>query len=114
MSDDRAAMLAMATLAALIVTLFMLAIPRKAHGGEQQLCQLEPQALGEWHYRTKVGGRPEKCFYEGPRMKPRSELYWAETPAIPGHTPAMKISPSIRPPWAEEGRFKGEGWDHKE
>ena len=65
----------------------------------KQLCQLEPRADSGWHYRTKVNGRPEKCWYEGERMKPRNELYWAETPAIP----QMLI---VSPPEAEPGEFE--------
>jgi hypothetical protein len=69
-----------------------------ADAGERQLCQLEPKDAS-WHFRTKIPPIDAKCWYDGPRMKPRSELYWAEAPA-----------------WNLDGRFKGapEGWDHKE
>jgi hypothetical protein len=63
-----------------IIALFG-AITTEARGAE--LCFLAPQGIGEWHYRTKIGGRPERCWYIGERMKPRSELYWAEIPKIP-------------------------------
>jgi hypothetical protein len=71
--------------------------------GELMVCQLESHP--GWHYRTKVGNRPEQCWYDGPRMKPRKELYWAETPDIP---PMLEIKEPMRFPWELEGRFKGE------
>jgi hypothetical protein len=59
-----------------------------AYAGEKALCNLQPisNAAG-WHYRTKVGGRDARCYYIGERMKPRSELFWAELPAIPPADP---------------------------
>lgn len=75
----------------------------RTHGGERMICQLEPQN-DNWHYRTKVGGRAEKCWYEGQRMKPRNELYWAEAPEVA----PMEVD---RPPWARGAK---PGWDHKE
>ena len=38
-------------------------------------CSLEPLGA-DWSYRTKVEGRSERCWYHGPKMKPRSELRW--------------------------------------
>ena len=76
------------------------ALIKYAHGGDKQLCQMEPLGpLSGWHYRTKVNGKAWKCWYEGPRMKPRSELYWAEAP----------VAPSIieHVPWQLEPRFQG-------
>ena len=65
----------------------------------------------DWHYRTKVPGyagdvHDDKCWYDGPRMKPREELYW----------PAPDVVPMVvdRLPWEMENRWQGSGWDHKE
>jgi len=86
------------------VIVLSLALVQHARGGEQQLCQLEPRDPS-WSYRTKVGGRSDKCWYEGRRMKPRRELYWAETPAI---------APE-QGPWEMEYRWSDpNGWSHKE
>src|SRR5262245_23151759 len=101
--NDQQTGLAVATLIAIVVTLMILAVP-KAHGGEKMLCNLAPQGVGEWHYRTKIGGRREQCWYIGERMKPRSELYWAEAPAI---TP-MTIMFEEKKPSEFELRWKGE------
>lgn len=84
----------------------------RAHGGERMICQLGSKGDG-WHYRTRVGGRVERCWYLGARMKPRSELYWAEVPAV---------APGDEPAWHLIERWKGEyqkggaapGWQHKE
>jgi hypothetical protein len=108
MVDQRAAI---ATLLVMLMMLLILAVPRQARGGERVAC--EPQSLRgdgkEWHYRTKVGGRREQCWYIGRPMKPRSELYWEEQP---------QPSPSVTTPLPGEFemRFRGhpEGWDHKE
>jgi hypothetical protein len=78
------------------------AAPPSLARSEQQICQLEPQSLGDWHYRTKVGGRSERCYYVGPRMKPRKELYWAEAPTIP---PMSIMEPKPEPEL--ELRWKG-------
>jgi hypothetical protein len=61
--------------------------------GEKQLCNLKPLSAEGWHYRTKINGRPQRCWYVGDRMKPRSELYWAEAPKIP-------------PPMSQTGEFE--------
>jgi hypothetical protein len=72
--------------------------------GDLMLCQLEPQGLGEWHYRTQVGPRQEKCWYMGPRMKSRNELYWAESPDIP---PMIIMTPPESEPGEFDLRWKG-------
>jgi len=72
-------------LAMVIALVFLLSIG-SAFAGEKQLCQLAPGEIGEWHFRTRIPGPHSmhtKCFYQGERMKPRDELYWAEAPAIP-------------------------------
>ena len=72
---------------------------------EKMLCHMEPGGA-DWHYRTKIPPAMEtKCWYDGPRMKPRSELYWAETPRVP---PLMEIQQPMRVPWEQDERFKGE------
>jgi hypothetical protein len=80
-----------------------------AHGGERMICHLEP--MGEsWHYRTKIAPQSDvRCWYDGPRMKPRSELYWAEAPTIPSMT-IMTPEPEFILRW----RGHPQGWDHKE
>jgi hypothetical protein len=64
-----------------------------AYADERQLCNLEPMSAEGWHYRTKIDGRLERCWYVGERMKPRRELYWAEAPKIP-------------PPMSQSGEFE--------
>jgi len=80
-----------------------------ARGSEQQLCHLEPMASDGWHYRTKIDGRAERCWYQGERMKPRRELYWAETPSMP---PMTITAPE--PEFILRWRGHPAGWDHKE
>src|SRR5262245_6271832 len=116
MDQDRWASIAVATIIAVIVTLAILAVPKRALGGEKMMCSLEPQSRGEWHYRTKIPPlQEERCYYLGPRMKPRSELYWGEAPAI---APASVMAPEPEPPrWEQEHRFHpgaSPGWNHKE
>jgi len=96
--------LTVAALIAAVLTIFLIALPKRAVGGEPQLCHLEPVDTG-WHYRTKIKPKPEaKCWYEGERMKPRKELYWAEAPVI---APPMEIpSVNIMAPEPEEGEFE--------
>ncbi len=97
-------------LAAIVVSLFGLYV-RNAHGGELMICHLQPNDAGGWHYRTKVGGRRDQCWYQGPDMKPRRELYWAEAPAVPPLIPPIDIM-EPEPPASETNefdlRFKGE------
>jgi len=58
------------------------------------LCQPEPGVGNDWHYRTKIAPLPAaRCYYQGERMKPRRELYWAEAPKLP-------------PPEPEPGEFE--------
>lgn len=38
-------------------------------------CSVEPLDR-DWSYRTMVEGRPDKCWYQGERMRPRERLYW--------------------------------------
>jgi hypothetical protein len=66
------------TLWCIAFTIFMLA---NCLAGELVICNVEPRDPTGWHYRTMVGGLERRCWYQGERMKPRSELYWAETPA---------------------------------
>jgi hypothetical protein len=108
MVDQRAAI---AILLVMVMTLLILAVPRQARGGERVACEPQPvRGDGkEWHYRTKVGGRPEQCWYIGRPMKPRSELYWEEQ--------QKSLPPVVTPlPGEFEMRSRGrpEGWDHKE
>jgi len=75
-------------------------IVRYARGGDKQLCHLEPGLTDGWHYRTKIPPLlDQRCYYQGTRMKPRSELYWAGAPTIP---PPMSVEGEF------ELRFKGE------
>jgi hypothetical protein len=85
---------------ALVIALLFALVITKARGGEQQMCQLERGVGGGWHFRTKVGPHAGRCWYLGERMKPRSELYWAEVPARPtvNHLP-----------WTLELRYRGGG-----
>ena len=82
--DDRMSLLVVtgALIAASVLSVCAM-LTRPARGGEMMLCSIEPNDSGGWHYRTKVGGIPQICWYQGPSMKPRKELYWAEVPAVP-------------------------------
>ncbi len=107
--SELALFVAVCLLAATCILLFALTV-RNALGGELMRCHLEPNDAGGWHYRTKIGGRPEQCWYQGRDMKPRRELYWAETPAVPTIPPIDIMEPE--PPASETNefdlRFKGE------
>ena len=92
---------------ALLVCLFMLLLD-VAGAGEKQLCQLEPGANGEWHYRTKVDGKAWRCYYQGARMKPRDELYWAEAPKAPSMIETDDKPETMRAPWELEQRWRGD------
>jgi len=97
------ALMIVAVISALIVFL------AAARGGEQMICHLQPMDSG-WHYRTRIPPRPEiRCWYRGERMKPRRELYWAETPAIP---PMTITAP--QPAFILRWRGHPAGWDHNE
>ena len=89
----------------LTVVFLVIALIQNAHGKDKQLCHMEPGVpISEWHYRTKIDGKSWKCWYEGPRMKPRSELYWAEVPTVP-----KLIEPNAieNLPWQLEPRWQG-------
>lgn len=102
---------ALVSIALLLAIAFVTSVimTRTARGGEKMICHLEPVDSDGWHYRTKVGGRSEQCWYMGERMKPRKELYWAETPTVPPEIPPMTI---IAP--EPEFIWHPQGWDHKE
>jgi len=105
MTREQTALVATALILSVVFASF--AIVRYAHGGEKQLCHLEP-SNPSWSYRTKVDGRSDKCWYEGAKMKPRRELYWAESPGV------APIDDSV---WQLHDRWRGStggGWDHKE
>jgi hypothetical protein len=76
-----------------LAALMLMAVITASIAGERTLCHLEPLSAEGWHYRTKIDGRPERCWYVGERMKPRRELYWAEAPKIP-------------PPMSQSGEFE--------
>lgn len=62
-------------------------------GGELMACSAEPSGQ-DWHYRTKVPGyvgdvRGDRCWYDGPVMKPREELYWPEQAPPPPMVPII-------------------------
>ena len=61
-----------------LAVLLSLMLISQAFGGERVRCEVQPVRSDgrEWHYRTKVGGDSQTCWYPGERMKPRSELYW--------------------------------------
>ena len=82
-----------------------------ACAGERMQCFAEP--LGkDWHYRTKVPGfagdvRDDRCWYEGPPMKPLEELYWPTEPVAP----MIMIDPDpakMQAPWELEHRWRGD------
>ena len=98
---------AVCMLAATCVALFVVTV-RNAYGGELMICHLQPNDAGGWHYRTKVGGRREQCWYQGRNMKPRRELYWAEAPALPPSLPPIDIMAPEPEPNEFDLRFKGE------
>jgi hypothetical protein len=91
-------LVALALMLAIVTAL--VALIQNAHGGEKQLCHVEPGTQGEWHYRTNIDGKSRRCYYEGERMKPRSELYWAEIPSTPSSVDHL--------PWQLELRWQGE------
>jgi len=97
-----------AVIAMVTVSALMLSVAMITHAyGEQMLCHLQPGGNDGWHYRTKIDGRAEACWYLGERMKPRSQLYWAEAPAVVPE----------RPPWEVEHRWPWldpRGWTHQE
>jgi len=101
--SDVVALVVAGLLAAIVVSTFALYV-RNAHGAERMICHLQPGDAGGWHYRTKVGGRPQQCWYYGPDMKPRRELYWAEAPVVPPLIAPIDIM-EPKPPTAETNEF---------
>lgn len=69
-------------------------------------CEFQPvQGDGQaWHYRTRVDGKEERCFYVGARMRPRELLYWQQ--ALPIETPPL---PKPRPAIDEEFEDRWDG-----
>lgn len=96
----------------LIALVAWLILIEPVSAGERLQCNAEP--VGAGYYRTKVDGHAERCYYDGPRMKDRDELFW---PA-----PPMQVSPADKPTWDMIERWRGEyqrggaspGWQHKE
>jgi len=90
---------------------------RPVRGGERVACEAKPAVGDGWHYRTKIPGygvgiRDDKCWYVGPSMKARDELYWPPTADPPKPT-----ANDLPKPLSEfENRWRGatEGWDQKE
>jgi hypothetical protein len=104
-----------AGLAAVCVLMWVILLSHTAHGGERLQCSAQPTDESGWHYRTKVPGysgdvRDDRCWYIGPAMKPRNELYWPSSPQ------PMTITDPMRAPWELEHRWRGAtpGWEHKE
>jgi len=99
-------LVALALLMAIIVN--VLALIRHAHGGERMLCHIEPLAAG-WHYRTKIPPRYDlKCWFDGPRIKDRGELYWAEAPDVPSISIMDDEQNKPGTEWRLIDRWKGE------
>jgi hypothetical protein len=82
-----------------------------ASAGERVQCFAE--RLGkDWHYRTKVPGfkgdvRGDRCWYNGPPMKPRDELYWPSTEAGPEPIVIDPDPAKMQPPWHLAPRWEG-------
>ena len=77
-----------------------------ADAGERIRCSVTP-AGADWNYRTRIPGSEGgvKCWYQGPAMKPRDELYWQ-----PSATEKTDKATEFERP----GREYLKGWDHKE
>jgi len=85
-------------------------------------CAVAPgEPRSEWHYRTQVpgfakGAKGDRCWYLGPAMKPRSELFWDLTapdrsvPAHPIHS-APTLDERFHTPWKWTDPS---GWSHQE
>jgi hypothetical protein len=59
-----------------------------AYSGELLDCSTEPSDQ-KLSYRTGVDGNPARCWYAGPKMKPRAELRWpikADVAVKPAYT----------------------------
>ena len=81
---------------------------RAAGAGEVMQCAAVPGGK-DWHYRTKIPGyvgdvKDDRCWYNGPRMKPRGELFW---PSASNPTP-INVGEPMRPPWELEQRWHGD------
>jgi hypothetical protein len=82
MNQNQTNIVAMVLMVAIVIIVGALLI-RTSYSGERMLCHIEPLSES-WHYRTKIPPlEKDRCWYDGPRMKARSELYWAEMPSIP-------------------------------
>lgn len=99
-------------LMAAIVAIAFALFGRPARGGERVACEAKPGAGDGWHYRTKIPGygvgiRDDKCWYVGPSMKARDELYW---------TDPKPAAVSVQPLSEFENRWRGMigGGDQKE
>lgn len=103
---DRLCGLAIAT-AVFVVVVLLMDWAGMAWGGEVTYCSDSP-TQGRSVYRIIDGYpcwfAPEPGMRRG-REKPKEELRWPSY-APP---PPMDISEPMRPPWAEEERFKGDG-----
>jgi hypothetical protein len=76
-----------------LAALMLFVVNTASAAGERVLCHLEPLSADGWHYRTKIDGRSERCWYVGERMKARRLLYWSETP-------------TLAPPMSQSGEFE--------
>jgi len=87
-----------------VIALIFVMLPSMARCGEPTICHLEPLD-SSWHYRTSIAPlRAAKCWYLGPAMKPRRELYWPEAPTVPPIS--IMEEENEQPPF--ELRWKGE------
>jgi hypothetical protein len=77
----------------------LLVLANAVQAGERIECEMQPVTSDtrEWHYRTKIDGREDKCWYPGERMKPRSELYWGRSTA-PTNTGQPEEADQPQPP----------------
>jgi hypothetical protein len=80
-----------------------------ADAGERTRCSIA-QMGSDWHYRTRIPGpegdvKGDKCWYQGPAMKPRDELYWE---------PAATEKTDQATEFERQRRERLKGWDHKE
>jgi hypothetical protein len=86
-----------------VIALFIaLIMSTSAFAGEIIECEVQRVTSDgrEWHYRTKVDGRPEPCWYVGQRMKPRNELRWPSRAASEAAQSQTPISPRYGSPAA--------------
>jgi len=100
--------LALCALMSIIFGLWLAWGTRAAGAGEVMQCAAVPGGK-DWHYRTKIPGyvgdvKDDRCWYNGPRMKPRGELFW---PSASNPTP-INVGEPMRPPWELEQRWHGD------